>query len=141
MSKSDAFENDLLKLIFTAVTIAGLARDDAAPLGTLYVALHTADPGEAGDQTTSEAAYGGYARVGVARTAVGFTVTGSSVSPAANIDFPESAGAGGTITFFSIGIAASGASKILYSGTVTPNIAIAAGVAPRIKSTSTITED
>lgn len=142
MSKSDTFENDLLKLIFNAVTIPNLAINaTSGPLASLYVALHTADPGESGDQTTSEAAYSGYQRVAVARDTGGWTVTGNSVSPVANIDFPESAGAGATITHWSIGVATSGASKILYSGTVTPNIAIAAGVAPRIKTTSTVTED
>lgn len=140
MSKSDTFENDFLKLIFKGTTIAGLARADAAPLTNLEVALHTADPLDAGDQTTSEAAYSGYARVPVAIGA-GWTVTGNSVSPAANIDFPESAGAGSTITHWSVGTDHTGTGKILYSGTVTPNIAIAAGVAPRIKTTSTITED
>ena len=142
MSKSDAFENDLLKLIFNGTAIANIADNAAAsPLANLYVALHTADPGDPGDQSTSEAAYSGYQRVAVARSSGGWAVTGNSVSPVANVDFPESAGSGSTITHWSVGVASSGASKILYSGTVTPNIAIAAGVAPRIKTTSTVTED
>jgi hypothetical protein len=143
MSKGNTFENDLLKLIFNAVAIANIA-DNAAtsPLTSLYISLHTADPGEAGDQATSETAYTGYVRVAVARTTGGFTVTGSSVSPAANIDFGEcTASPGGAITHFVAGVAASGATKILYKGTVTPNIAMAVGVIPRLKTTSTITED
>jgi hypothetical protein len=49
MSKSNAFENDLLKLIFNATAIANLADNAASsPLTNLYVSLHTADPGEAG---------------------------------------------------------------------------------------------
>lgn len=143
MSKGDTFENDLLKLIFNATPIANLA-DNAAtsPLTVLYVALHTADPGEAGSQTTSETAYTGYARVSVARTTGGFTVTGNSVSPVANIDFGEcTASPGAAITHFSIGTASSGAGKVLYKGTVTPNITMAVGVIPRLKTTSTVTED
>ena len=68
MSKGNTFENDLLKLIFNGTAIANLA-DDAgtSPLGNLYVSLHTADPGEAGDQTTNECAYSTYARQAVAR--------------------------------------------------------------------------
>jgi hypothetical protein len=31
--------------------------------------------------------------------------------------------------------------KMLYKGTVTPNITMAAGVIPRLKTTSTISED
>lgn len=141
MSKGNTFENDWLKLIFNATAIADLAMDDStAPATTLTVALHTADPGEAGDQTTSETAYTGYARVAVARTTGGWTVTTNSVSPFANIDFAEcTASPGAAITHFSVGTGA--ANKLLYSGTVTPNISLAAGVIPRIKSTSTITED
>lgn len=143
MSKGNTFENDLLKLIFNAVAIANIADNAAAsPLTNLYISLHTADPGEAGDQTTSETAYTGYTRVAVARTAGGFVVTNNSVSPAANVDFPEcTASPGAAITHFGIGTAASGAGKLLYKGTVTPNITMAVGVIPRLKSTSTITED
>jgi hypothetical protein len=55
VSKGNTFENDLLKLIFNATAIANIADNAAAsPLTNLFVALHTADPGEAGDQTTSE---------------------------------------------------------------------------------------
>jgi hypothetical protein len=141
MSKGDTFENDILKLIFNATTLNDLAENDTtSPATTLTVALHTADPGEAGTQSTSETAYTGYARVAVARTTGGWTVTGNSVSPVANIDFGEcTASAGGAITHFSVGTGVS--NKLLYSGTVTPNITMAVGVIPRIKTTSTITED
>ena len=62
-------ENDIAKLIYQATAIANLADNAAtAPLTNVFVALHTADPGEAGDQTTSEATYTGYARIAVART-------------------------------------------------------------------------
>lgn len=140
MSKGNTFESDFLKLIFNATAIADLARDAAAPATTLTVALHTADPGEAGDQTTSETAYTNYARQTVARTTGGWTVTNNSVSPVANIDFPEcGATPGGAITHFSVGTGVS--NKLLYSGTVSPNITMATGVVPRLKTTSTITED
>lgn len=141
MSKGDTFENDLLKLIFNATTINDLAENDTtSPAANLTVALHTADPGEAGTQLTSETAYTGYARVSVARTTGGWTVTANSVSPVANIDFGEcTASPGGAITHFSVGTGVS--NKLLYSGTVTPNITMAAGVIPRLKTTSTLTED
>lgn len=141
MSKGDTFENDLLKLIFNAATINDLAENDTTiPATTLTVALHIADPGEAGTQLTSETAYTGYARVAVARTTGGWIVTGNSVSPAANIDFGECTAVPGTaITHFSVGTGV--ANKLLYSGTVTPNITMAVGVIPRLKTTSTITED
>lgn len=143
MSKSNTFENDLLKLIFNGTAIANLADNaSVSALSVLYVALHTADPGEGGTQSTNEVAYTGYSRVAVNRDGTGWTVTGNSVSPTSNIEFGEmTGGTAGTATHASIGVAASGATKILYSGALTPSIAYAIGVIPRIKSTSTITED
>lgn len=142
MSKGNTFENDVLKLILNATAIANIA-DNAAtsPLTNLYVALHTADPGEAGDQTTNECAYTSYARVAVARTTGGWTVTGNSVSPVATISFPQATGGSETATHASVGTASSGTGKILYSGTVTPNIVISSGVTPELTAASTITED
>ena len=143
MSKGDTFENDLLKLIFNATAIANIADNAASsPLTNLYVALHTADPGESGTQSTSEISYTGYARVAVARTSGGWTITSSSVSPAADITFGTmTAGTGGTATYASIGVASSGATKILYSGALSPSQVVANGVAPIVKAGSTITED
>ena len=142
MSKSDTFENDLLKLIFNATAIANIADNAASsPLTNLYVALHTADPGEAGAQSTNEVTYTSYARVAVARTSGGWTVTSSSVSPVANIDFPAGTGGSGTATYFSVGVASSGATKILYSGTITPNIVTGSGITPRLTTATAITED
>jgi len=143
MSKANTFENDLLKLIFQAVAIANLADNAAsAPLTNLYVSLHTSDPGEAGDQTTNEISYTGYARVAVARSAGGWTVSGNSVSPAANIDFGKmTGGAGGTVTHVGIGSASSGAGKLMYSGAVTPNLGVTNGVIPRLDTSTAITEE
>lgn len=142
MSKGNTFENDFLKLIFQGTAIANLADNAASsPLTSLYVSLHTADPGEAGSQTTSECTYGSYARVAVARSASGWTVTNNSVSPAAAITFPEATSGSQTVTHFAVGTASSGAGKLLYKGAVTPNIAIATGVTARLTTSSTITED
>jgi len=142
MSKGDTFENDLLRLIFNGTAIANIA-DNAAtsPLTNLFVSLHTADPGEAGSQTTNETAYTSYARVSVARTTGGWTVTANSVSPVANIAFPSCTGGTATITHFGVGTASSGAGKLLYKGTVTPNISVSTGVTPTLTTASTITED
>ena len=142
MSKGNTWENDFIKLTFQATAIANIADNAAtAPLTNLFVSLHTADPGEAGSQTTSECAYTSYARVAVARTSGGWTVTNNSVSPAANIDFPQATGGSETATHFAVGTAVSGAGKLLYSGTITPTIAIANGVTPRLTTSSAITED
>lgn len=144
MSKGDTFENDLLKLIFNATAIANIADNAASsPLGSLFISLHTSDPGEAGTQLTNEIAYTGYARIAVARTSGGFTVSGSSVSPAANIDFPlMTGGAGGTVSFWAVGtVTTGGAGKILYSGAVSPTLSVVNGAIPRLTTASTVTED
>jgi hypothetical protein len=142
MSKSNSLENSLLKLLFNATAITNVADNAASsPLTNLFVSLHTADPGEAGDQTTSEATYTGYARVAVARTTGGWTVTTNSVSPAATIVFPACTAGTNTVTHFSVGTATSGAGVLHYSGTVTPNIAVSSGVTPQLSTATAITED
>lgn len=143
MSKSNTFENDLMLLIFNNTDIAGIG--DAGGLrgsvvaGSLYLSLHTGDPGEAGTAVTNETAYTGYARVAVARAsgAGGFTVAGNEVQNTDDEDFGEcTAAAGGPITHFGIVETSAGAGKLLYSGTVTPNITMAVGVIPRLKSSA-----
>lgn len=142
MSMGDTFENDVLKLIFNATPIANIADNAAAsPLTSLYWALHTADPGDAGSQTTSEIAYTSYARATVARTSGGHTVTANSVSPTANIDFAAGTGGSGTATHASVGTALSGAGKLLFKGPVTPNIVCGAGITPRLTTATAITLD
>lgn len=141
MSKGNTFESDLLNLIFKGTAIANIADNAAAsPLTNLYVSLHSADPGEAGDQTTSEVSYTGYARVAVARGA-GWTVTGNTVSPAANVTFGACTAGTATATHFAVGTASSGTGKVLYKGTVAPNINIASGVTPQLTTATVISED
>ncbi len=142
MSKGNTFENDLLKLIFQAVDITTLADDAATGAETdLSVSLHTGDPGEAGAQNTNEATFGGYTRIGVARTATGWVVAANVASPLADITFPQATSDTGTITHFGVGNATSGAGKLFYFGTVTPNIVVTSGITPRLTTDSTITED
>lgn len=120
MSKTNTFENELLLHIFqnADITLIGDAAglQNSAAAGNLYVSLHTAEPGEGGDQTTNEAAYTNYARVAVARTSGGWTVSGNQVSNAAAVNFPACGLTGATITHFGIGTDASGAGKLLFKG-------------------------
>jgi hypothetical protein len=142
MSKTNSLENSLLLMLFNATAIANLADNAASsPLTNLYVSLHTADPGEAGSQTTSECTYGSYARVAVARSGSGWTVTANSVSPAAQINFPEATSGTETATHLGIGSLTSGAGVLYYKGTITPNIAISSGVTPALTTATAITED
>ena len=123
MSASNNFENDILLLVFNNTNIANIG--DATGLrgsttaGSLYVAVHTADPGEGGTQNTNETTYTGYARVGVARSGSGWTVSGTAPTQAANtstITFGTSTSGTPTITHFSVGYESSGATKIVASG-------------------------
>jgi hypothetical protein len=145
MSKTNSWETGLLALLFQNTNFAnvgdatGLRNSTAA--GSLWVSLHTASPGETGTQTTSEATYTGYARVAVARSGAGWVVTANSVSPAANIDFPEATGGTNTITHFGIGTSNTGAGTLLYYGTVTPNISVSTGVTPRLTTSTSVTEE
>lgn len=142
MSKSNSFENSLLLLIFNATLFANVAVNaTSSPITNIEVSLHTADPGEAGDQSTSESAYTSYARVPVARTSGGWTVTNNSVSPVAAITFPAGTGGSGTVTHFGVGTAHTGAGVLLYSGTVTPNIVTGNGITPQLTTGTAITED
>lgn len=143
MTISDTTENAILNLVFRAVAWGNYA-DNAAtsPETNIVCALHTADPGDAGTQSTSETTYTSYARTNVARTTGGWSAaSGGSVSPAANIDFPTGTGGSGTITHFSTGKSGGGASAILWSGTVTPNIVAGNGVLPRLTTSTTCTLD
>lgn len=132
MSKGNTFENDFLKLIFNATAIANMA-DNAAtsPFTNLYVSLHTADPGEAGDQTTNETSYTSYARVAVARSGSGWTVTNNTVENAALIQFPQCSGGTATITHFAVGTAASSTGKVLYKGALGSSLAVSTGIQPQ----------
>jgi hypothetical protein len=122
MSKGNTFENDILKLILQAATIANIAINaTSSPLTNLYVSLHTDDPGETGTQLTNECAYTGYDRVAIARSASGFAVTDNVGSNVAAVTFPECSANGETAKYFGIGTVnkATGAGKLLYSGEIT----------------------
>lgn len=139
MAKSTVYAGDLLELVFNATTIANIADNAAAsPATTIECALHTADPGAGGTQSTSEANYTSYARITVARTSGGWTVTSNSVSPVANIVFPTATGGTNTITHWSAGTGV--ANALLYSGTVTPNISVTTGIAPTLTTATAGTE-
>ena len=145
MPKGLAYDNALLALVFnnTAIPNIGSAGglQPSSSAGSLYLALHTADPsGSGNDQTTNEVAYTGYARVGVARSGAGFTVSTNYVALSALTSFPACTGGSATATYFSVGVASSDASMMLYSGSLTPSLSISAGVTPQLSTGTMITE-
>ena len=145
MSKTNTWENDLLLLMFnnTNSSLHGDATGlrGSTTAGSYYVSLHTADPGEASDQTTSEIAYTSYARVAVARSSGGFTVSTNTVAFAAAVTFPAGTGGSGTATHFGIGCSSSGTGKLLYKGALSPTVVCGNGVTPQINAGTVVTED
>lgn len=143
MSKGNTYENDLMLLIFNATAIANIADNAASsPLTNLYVSLHTGDPGEGGSQTSSECAYGSYARVAVARSGSGWTVTGNAATNAALVQFPQCSSGSETITYVGVGTATSGTGKLLYSGALSASLAVSSGIQPQFTAGQlSVTED
>ena len=133
MSASNSFETAVLTLYFNNTNHAnvgdatGVRGSTAA--GSFYVSLHTADPGEAGTATTSETAYTNYARVAVARSSAGWTISGNSVSNAAIVAFPACGVTGATITHFGIVETSSGAGALHFSGTC--SLVVSSGITPQ----------
>ena len=76
MSLTNAAETALLNLVFVNTDWANIGDtaglQNSTTAGSFYISLHTADPGETGTQTTSEATYTSYARVAVARSGAGW---------------------------------------------------------------------
>lgn len=142
--KTAYLENAVLRLIFNGTAIANIADNaSSSPATGWWLSLHTADPTDtpATEQTQSETSYTGYARLELDRNGTDWVVTGSSVSPGANVDFGEcTAGVLQRLPYAGIGTASSGNGKLLFSGVISPSIVVAVGVVPRIKSTLTITE-
>lgn len=134
MSMSNASETNLLLLLFQNTDWANVGDasglQNSATAGSFYVALHSSDPGDAGDQTTNEVSYTGYARVAVARSAGGWTVSGAQVSNTATVQFGECTAGSATATHFSVGLLSAGAGDILYSGALSASRAISAGITP-----------
>ncbi len=134
MSKSNSTESDFLALTFTATALPWAAATE------LDIHLHTADPGEAGNSSTSEATYTSYAAVTVDRAATDWTVTGNTATNDNLIQFPQCTGGSNTITHVSI--TPQGSTQILYSGALNSSLAVSNGIQPQFAAGAlSITED
>ena len=136
-SISNVFANELALLLFNNTDIANVGDaaglQNSATAGSLYISLHTADPGDAGTATTNEASYGSYARVAVARSGAGWTIALRNATNAADIVFPTRSDVGSEVlTNWAIVKETSGASIILFKGALTDSLTVTLNVAPRI---------
>lgn len=142
-SKTNTYETNILKLIFNNTALANIG--DASGLqpsstaGSFYIGLFTAAPSDSAAGT--ECAYTSYARVAVARSGAGFTVSGNQVSNAAAVTFPKCTGGTETAVAFGILTASSGG-DLLYWGDLTSSLAISNNITPSFTAgTLIITED
>ena len=146
MSLTNTAEANLLNLIFLNIDWANIGDaaglQNSAAAGSFYVSLHSADPGESGTQSTSEVAYTSYARVAVARTTGGFTLTTSTISNTSLVQFPQCTGGSATATHFGIGTDLSGAGNLLFKGALSSSLSISNGIQPQFAAGAlTVTVD
>ena len=100
MSFSNYLETKVLDHVFGATAYTAPA--------TLYVALFTTAPGEAGGGT--EISGSGYARQSVA-----FTTTGDTTSNTAAVEFPTASGSWGTISYAAVYDALTSCNQMCYA--------------------------
>lgn len=131
-SKSNAFETDILELIFQNTTVTGIGSDGlrgSTTAGSLYISLYTVVPADDSDGT--ETTYTNYARVAVARTSGGWTVSGNNCSNTAAITFAQCGVTGATLVGF--GICKSdveGTDDAIYWGDLTAPLVVSSGITP-----------
>ena len=134
MSATNVFENGLLSLIFENSNYANVG--DATGLrgsttaGVFYVGLNTAAGADGDTQATTEAAYGSYARVSVARSTAGWSVASGVADNDAAITFPAATSGSETEQSFKIGSDSSGAGNLFMWGALAANLAVSAGITP-----------
>ena len=115
--------------VFTA--IANMMQNASSPITNLYVSLHTGTLSASSAQNTSEAAYGSYARVAVARTTGGWSLSSQTISNVAAVTFPACTSGSETETYVGIGTASSGVGQLLYFGALTSSLAVSSGITPQ----------
>lgn len=124
MSMSNTTENDVLKMMLQGTDPSWRAG------ATVWLALYTADPGEAGSAVTNEATYTSYARVAITK-ATGWTDGGSTFSNAALIQAPQCTGGSNSITHFGLVTTSSGAGQLLVSGALSATLNVTTGIQPQ----------
>jgi hypothetical protein len=134
MSMTNYAEQALLDLLFLNLDWVNIGDagglQNSANAGSFYISLHSADPGESGDQNTSEVNYTSYDRVAVARSDSGWSRSGSTMSNAVKITFPQCTGGSSTVTHFGIGTAATSTGNLLMKGSLTTPLLVSNGIQP-----------
>lgn len=139
MTINQAAAANLLNLILHGTEWPGIARNDASPLASLWLALHTADPTPTGLQTTNEVTYLGYARIAVPRSSAGWATAVANVATLLNqTAFPPGSGGFSIATFLSVGTQQVGAGEVILSGPLSSPIVCGNNATPLIQNTTEI---
>lgn len=126
MSLSNTTENAVLKALLQGTDPSWRAG------ATQYLALFTADPGEAGS-IAAEADYTGYARVALTKASA-WTDGGSTFSNAALIQFGACTAGTNALTHFAIVDTSTGAVGMMLSGALSATLNVSAGIQPQFPS-------
>lgn len=123
MSMANGTENLVLKMLLQG-------SDPAFRAGaSQYLALFTADPGEAGS-IVAEATYTGYARVLLTKASA-WTDGGSTFTNAALVQFGACTAGTNALTHFAVVDTASGAVGMMISGALSSTLNVSAGIQPQ----------
>ena len=123
MSLSNTTENAALKMFLQGT-------DPAYRVGaTQYLALFTADPGEAAS-LAAEANYTGYARVALTKASA-WTDGGSTFTNAGLIQFGACTAGTNAITHFAVVDTPSGVVDMMVSGALSATLNVSAGIQPQ----------
>jgi hypothetical protein len=118
---SDYLENKVLDHVLTNTAYS---RD-----ATVYLSLHTADPGESG--ASSEVSGGSYARVAITNNNTNFPVCASTGTPTKTngqpFTFPTSTASWGTVTHWALYTASTGSTNMLCHGAFSTPRLVASG--------------
>lgn len=123
MSKGNTFENDVVAFRFNNTAMPAYGAN-------LTLNLHTADPGEGGDSTTSVATYTSYAAVNVSRDASGWVVSDNQAGNAALIQYPKCTGAGDDQLITHLSITGTGEGGFI-SGALSSSLRVTNNVQPQ----------
>lgn len=128
MSLSNTTENAALKMFLQGT-------DPAYRAGaTQYLALFTADPGEAAS-LAAEANYTGYARVALTKASA-WIDGGSTFTNAALIQFGACTAGTNAITHFAVVDTSSGAVSMMISGALSATLNVSSGIQPQFSAGS-----
>lgn len=132
MALTNSAETALLALIFNNTAWANIGNSGglqpSGAAGSLYVALFEGDPTDAGT-VTSECDYTSYARVAVARSGAGWTVSGDEAVNAALVSFPKATGGDNTATHWGVCHSSAGGNVVLH-GELNEPLAISNNITP-----------